>query len=166
MQTMKYQAPWSRQLKWITALTSVILLGIPLLLLDKAPQAESRLYTVAILLPPAIFVLSALFAIRGYRIERTALLILRFGWHTRIPLQGLTSAEADPEAMHGSIRLFGNGGLFGFTGLYRNSKLGRYRAFATDSSRAVVLHFPERTLVVTPDRPAQFAAALQQKISA
>ncbi|SHE80943.1 PH domain-containing protein [Microbulbifer donghaiensis] len=162
---MTFQAPWSRQLKWLTVLATAILLGIPFLLLAKAPAAESRLYDIAILLPPAIFLLSALFAIRGYRIERDSLLILRPGWHTRIPLKGLAKVEVDSEAMGASIRLFGNGGLFAFTGLYRNSKLGRYRAFATDTARAVVLRYPERTLVVTPDRPEQFAAALKQKVT-
>lgn len=166
MQPITFRAPWSRQLKWLTALATAILLGMPFLLLAKAPATESRLYDIAILLPPAIFVLSALFAIRGYQVDRDSLLILRPAWHTRIPLQGLTAVEVDPEAMRGSVRLFGNGGLFGFIGLFRNSKLGRYRVFATDTARAVVLRYPERTIVVTPDTPERFAALLSRSISA
>ncbi|MFC6632120.1 PH domain-containing protein [Microbulbifer taiwanensis] len=161
MDHRQFRAPWSHQLKWITALSTLLLLGIPLLLMGKAPQAHSGFYSAAILLPPAILIVSALFAIRGYRIEGDNLLILRPGWKTRFALGELIEVKSDPEAMRGSIRLFGNGGLFGYIGLYRNSGLGRYRVFATDMSKAVVLRFPERTLVVTPDRPQQFVQALK-----
>ncbi|WP_323844727.1 PH domain-containing protein [Microbulbifer magnicolonia] len=146
-------------------MSALLLLGIPLLLMGKAPEGHAGLYSVAILLPPAILVLSALFAIRGYGVEDCTLLILRPGWKTRIPLQDLAEVKVDPEAMRASIRLFGNGGLFGIIGLFRNERLGRYRAFATDSARAVVLRFPARTLVVTPDRPEQFAAAVHRAVA-
>ncbi len=52
--------------------------------------------------------------------------------------------------MKGSIRTFGNGGLFCFSGRFRNRKLGSYRAFATDPKLAVVLRFPDKIVVVTP----------------
>ena len=74
----------------------------------------------------------------------------------------LPSAEADPVALKGSIRLAGNGGLFAFCGWFRNSKLGVYRAFCTDLAHAVVLRFPDRTVVVTPDQPDKFVAAIRE----
>jgi hypothetical protein len=49
-----------------------------------------------------------------------------------------------------SSRLFGNGGLFSFTGLYRNRSFGRYRAFVTDPARSVALFLPNRVVVVSP----------------
>ena len=161
---IQFKAPWSRQLKWLTALVTLLLLGLPLILLSKAPQAYSALYAVSIWLPPAILVLGALFAIRGYAIDGQTLWILRPGWKTRIALQDLREAEAKPDAMRSSTRIFGNGGLFGFIGLFRNSTLGRYRAFATDNANCVVLRFPERTIVVTPGRPEQFVAAIRQAV--
>ncbi|MCX2795094.1 PH domain-containing protein [Microbulbifer thermotolerans] len=160
MTPTQFRAPWSRQLKWITTITASLLLAIPILLLSKAPQAQSTLYNVAIGLPPATLLLSALFAILGYRIEGTNLFILRPGWKTRISLQGLSEVKSDPQATHGSTRIFGNGGLFGYIGLFHNRRLGRYRAFATDLSKSVVLRFPQRTLVITPDKPEQFVAEI------
>lgn len=159
-----FKAPWSRQLKWLTALVAILLLGLPLILLGQAPPGYSALYAVSIWLPPTILVLGALFAVRGYAIDGQTLWILRPGWKTRIALANLQEAEVKPEAMRSSIRIFGNGGLFGFIGLFRNTALGRYRAFATDSANCVVLRFPDRTIVVTPDRPEQFVAALQQAV--
>ncbi|WP_193164639.1 PH domain-containing protein [Microbulbifer hainanensis] len=161
---MHFEAPWSRQLKWITALTTLLLLGIPLILLSRAPAEHSAVYSAATMLPVVILAVTALFAVRGYTIEDAALLVVRPGWNTRIPLTGLQSVEIKPDAMRGSIRLFGNGGLFGFIGLFRNSALGRYRAFVTDAANCVVLRFADRTLVVTPDRPQQFAAILKDSI--
>jgi hypothetical protein len=72
----------------------------------------------------------------------------------------------DPEAMSGSIRLAGNGGLFAFTGLYRSRRLGNYRAFATDPENSVVLTFSERIIVVTPNDPRGFVESIQNARSA
>ena len=58
--------------------------------------------------------------------------------------------------MRWSTRTFGNGGLFSFTGFFRNKALGAYRAFVTDPHQTVVLHFPTRTVVVSPSAPEQF----------
>ena len=61
---------------------------------------------------------------------------------------------ADPAVCEGSVRLFGNAGLFSFTGLYRSKALGRYRLFATDLSRSVVMDLLKGVVVITPHSPA------------
>lgn len=155
-----FSAPWSRQLTFITLLTSVILLGIATILWLKAPEDPPLMYQLSIWMCPGILLLSALFAVRGYRVQGHNLWILRPGWKTRIALNGLTSASFEPDATQGSIRVFGNGGFFAFSGLFRNKRLGRYRAFATDMSHTVVIKLPARTLVVTPDKPEQFLETL------
>jgi hypothetical protein len=53
------------------------------------------------------------------------------------------------DAMLGSWPLSGNAGFFAITGRYWNKTLGWHRAFATDLSRAVVLRYPNRTIVIT-----------------
>ena len=59
-----------------------------------------------------------------------------------------------------SLRTWGNGGMFSFTGHFVNHPLGRYRAFVTDPARTVVLALPEGVVVVSPDRPDEFIAAV------
>ena len=103
---------------------------------------------------------SAVFMVRGYVVTGTSLLIRRLGWERRLDLSGLTSATVDPDALHRSMRLFGNDGFFAFTGMFRNKKLGVYRAFATDPKRAVVLNFSGKTVVVTPDDPHKFVTVI------
>lgn len=158
----KFGAPWSRQLKWLTAIFSAVLVLIPLIMLRQTPPDAPSVYLVSIWLPLAILALAALFAVRGYIIEGDQLLVVRPLWQTRLTLRGLEEAEADAEAMKGSIRTFGNGGLFGFIGLFRNTKIGRYRAFVTDPAKCVVLRFPERTLVISPDNPQKMVTMLQR----
>ncbi|WP_372846572.1 PH domain-containing protein [Pontiella sp.] len=114
------------------------------------------------LLPLGAF-LAVPFIVRGYAVENGRLLIRRVGWVKTFPLDELESVEIDPQAMHGSIRLFGNGGLFSFTGLYRNKRLGNYRSFVNDWKRSVVVRFANRTIVVSPDDPVAFKQALDAR---
>ena len=156
-----FSAPWDRQTLLVTWLCGVVLFGISAVLLAKTPENPPWMYQVGTWMPPVIFLLCALFAVRGYSLQGNHLIVLRPGWRTRIALDDLQSIKHLPGSTQGSIRIFGNGGLFGFTGLFRNDQLGRYRAFATDVSRAVVLRFPVKTIVVTPDNPQKFVDALQ-----
>ncbi len=98
--------------------------------------------------------------VRGYVLIDRALIIERTGWENRLDLSRLISAEVDPDALRGSLRLFGNGGFFSFTGWFRNKKLGVYRAYATDTKRTVVLRFSDKTVVITPDDPQKFVAEI------
>lgn len=105
---------------------------------------------------------AALFIIRSYTIEPNVLAIQRLFWATRLPLAGMQSAEIVPNVMRGSLRLFGNGGMLAITGFYRNRALGNYRAFVTDLTRAVVLKFPGKTIVVSPENPERFVSEISQ----
>jgi hypothetical protein len=107
-------------------------------------------------LPLGVLGGTALFCVRGYALSPGELRVKRLFWDTRISLHGLREAVFDPEATRRSIRLMGNGGLFAFTGWFRNTRLGRYRAFLTDPKRTVVLRFPGRTIVVSPHDPEGF----------
>jgi hypothetical protein len=54
------------------------------------------------------------------------------------------------------MRTTGNDGFFSITGRFWSRTLGWHRAFATDSSRAVVLRYADRTIVISPHDPQQF----------
>ncbi len=146
----------------MSVLSTAILLGVGALLASTFPRdlLGGRPLAFSVGLIVVVLLGSALFTIRGYELAGSELLVRRLVWATRIPLQDLRSAWADPSAMKRSIRLFGNGGLFAFSGLFSNRKLGRYRAFATDPRNAVVLRFAARTIVVTPDAPQEFLSTL------
>jgi hypothetical protein len=150
-------------LKVVSALATLLLLGMTLVLLravphgTRAPFAES-FGTALVFLPPLILAAAALYVVRGYELSGDALHVRRLLWTTRVPLQGVERVWHDGTAMRRSLRIFGNGGLFAITGLFRNSVLGRYRAFATDPSRAVVVRAASRVIVLSPADPRAFVA--------
>jgi hypothetical protein len=151
--TMKdYQAPWSTSLIAVSSLSTVLCAGIGIVVILSG---RGTMPWIA-LLPLAIIAGGALFTIRGYTVTPDAVLVHRLFWKTRLPLTGLQSARFEPDTMRGSIRIFGNGGLFSFSGFFRDKALGTYRAFVTDPHRTVVLRFPSRIVVVSPSTPEDF----------
>lgn len=158
-------APWPTSLKVISIATTAILGGVSYAAWSviprgtRVPVAEA-VGTVVAALPPLVLVGALLFVVAGYEAGPGELRIRRLLWSTRVRLDGLSRAWADPQAMSRSLRIWGNGGLYSFTGYFHNPALGRYRAFVTDSTCAVVLALPGRTVVVSPAEPRAFLQAL------
>ena len=155
--TSFHAAPWSRTLMGISVLGTGFILAVGFLLAARG-EPSGRLATWALVLLVAG---ALLFVVRGYQVRPGVILVRRLLWTTRLPLAGLRSIEADPEAMRGAIRVFGNGGLFSFTGRYRSPKLGGFRAYVTDPARAVVLRFDDRVFVVSPGVPEAFVREVE-----
>ncbi len=164
MPTATFRAPWPARLTWLSLGSTVVLAGVAILQAAVIPRTvlNGIPYLLGIALPAVALVGCALYTIKGYEVDSTAVYVQRLLWRTPIPLAGLQRAWASPEAMAGSLRFFGNGGLFSISGLFRNQRLGSYRAFATDPTRAVVLDFASRKVVLTPDSPAAFLDHLRQ----
>ena len=102
----------------------------------------------------------------GYTLTATQLAVQRPLWNTVFPLAQLSSVAGDAEVFRGALRLFGNGGIFSFTGFFWKRGIGCYRAFATDPGRAVILKFKKRTIVVTPHDPQHFIVRVRTHLAA
>jgi hypothetical protein len=156
-----YAAPWSNLLVVMSALATIlcfgITFGIPLL---PAPKHGEGVGMWLRWLPLALVFGCALFTVRSYTITPDAILVRRLLWATRLPRDGMQSAEFVPKAMCKSIRTCGNGGFFSFTGFYWSKSLRSYRAYVTDLQRTVVLRFERRTVVISPDSPEDFVREL------
>ena len=158
-----YDAPWSKSLIVASTFATLVCLGVAFALWTISADAAFEQFRFLLgLLPIAIILICALFMVRGYSITHDALLIQRLFWMTRIPFKGLQAVQFDPTATHRSIRTFGNGGFFSFTGYFRNKQLGTYRAFMTDRRQTVVLRFASAVIVVSPDRPEDFVNTISQ----
>lgn len=158
-----FNATWGKSLKVTTLLTCFLFPAIFSFGAYMSQNMRAEWKTGMVLLPFVTIAISALFSIRNYRLQENQLIIQRLGWQTTIELVDLNSVEANPHAMSKSIRLFGNGGLFCFSGLFRNKLLGKYRAFATSPRNSVVLRFPNRTIVVTPEDPESFVEMIDER---
>ena len=156
MTTIEFRAPWGRTVRGATVL-SLVVLALPMLAAIFAPiQPPLPAVVLLIAVPPLIVAETFAARVRGYTLTEDTITVRRGMWNTHLPLAGMRSVTGDVDAMRGSVRVFGNGGLFSITGRYWNRKLGWYRAFATDQSRAVVLRYADRTVVITPHDPQQF----------
>jgi len=158
-------APWPKALKVSSALGTMLLLGASIAAYRAVPvpMGFTHYFGVGIaIVPAAILILSFLFMVTGYAVSSSGLAIQRPLWATEIPISGLQRVSLEPAICNKSVRMFGNGGLYGFTGLYQNSSIGRYRLFATDPARSVVLTFPDRTVVITPAAPDAFVEHLRR----
>lgn len=153
-----HRAPWCPLLWTMSILATALCAGVAAVLLYHDPGSPvARTIALAVLAIP----LGALpFVVRGYSVQPDAILVQRLWWQTHISLAGLRSAYPGENVVRGSIRVFGNGGLFSFTGRYWNRRLGSYRALVTDPRKTVVLEFVDRKLVISPEDPAAFLRAI------
>ena len=161
-------APWPALLTWVSLLATVLLCAVSYAAWLAIPPHEAVhvVGTIVASLPPMIIPIALLFVVRGYEFDDTELRIERLFWHTVISLDGISQVSSDPSLLKGSLRIFGNGGLFSFTGYYRNKRIGNYRAFITDWKHSVVLMLPGGVIAVSPENPAQFIAELQKNFAA
>ena len=158
-----YGAPWSTSVKLTTVTSLGVFFGA--LYLVATGLAGIPWLRFSVIAGLVLLVLVSLWStIRGYELRGRTLIVYRLGRETHVELSGSTVAEFDPGAMKWSFRVFGNGGFFSLTGLWWNRKLGRFRAYATDPKRTVVLRSGRKTIVVSPDRPAEFVAAVRESL--
>jgi hypothetical protein len=118
---------------------------------------------------PAIIILTTvlgtcLYAPMGYSFLGDKLVVHRRIKPYLISLADITSMQyISPEQMGRAWRAAGNGGLFGYTGWYNSSKVGRMRWFATRKSNYVLITLrDQRLLVVTPDDVRRMLDAYHQ----
>jgi hypothetical protein len=150
-----YRAPWGIWTIIITA--SLIALLVALVIFFPG---------MAIFVVSGLLILTGLvFSIRGYTIDENKLIIHRLGWVTEFLLTDFIKATINPNAMRGSVRVFGIGGFFGYSGKFSNNHLGRFRAYVTDPGRCVVLKFKGEVVVISPENPDEFLKALETGIN-
>ena len=156
----EFRTPWSRLLIVLSLFVTLVCVAVGL--------AAARFGGVGRILgsgvPAVLLAGTALFTVRGLALTDDTLIVRRLGWVSELPLAGIQSVESLPGAMSGSIRLLGIGGLFSFSGLYWNKRLGRYRAYVMDQNRTVIIRWEKATAVVSTEDPDALVAALRRRI--
>lgn len=147
-----FKAPWDLLLIILTIVLCLFLLGLNLLTTQLIPTLFALLIIFG----------SAAFGIYGYRIEKGKLRIIRLGWSTFINLDDIKEVKFVPNAMKGSIRIFGIGGLFAYVGNFKNRLLSNYKAYATHRRLTVVITtHKNEAFVITPDHPNEFLEVMK-----
>jgi hypothetical protein len=102
---------------------------------------------------------------RGYAVAERSITVNRLIGNVRIPLdvvREIRAATADD--FRGCLKLFGDGGLFGYYGLFRTSKLGKSTWYVTNRSKAVVVITGARTMLFSPDEVDGFITTIQASV--
>ena len=113
-----------------------------------------------------ILVITYGFSPKAYALEDRQLIIYRpfhrkFYSTTDMKTVSIVSKKDMPR----SIRVFGVGGLFGYFGLFRNSRYETMIWYATRRDQFVVIERSNgRTIVLTPDDPNSFVQEINQTI--
>lgn len=155
MSPIAFTAPWSRKLKIGTAVYSLVLCGFAVAGVVFGFRQRSTLQLALVVLPLLGLALAALSTVRGYTLTEKSIEVTRLLWKTHLPLDGLRSVEGNVDAMHRAIAFAGNQGFCSYSGYFWSRALGCFRALATDPSRAVVLRYATRKVVITPHDPQQ-----------
>ena len=71
-----------------------------------------------------------------------------------------TVRRVEPREMRRTIRLLGDGGMFGYYGKMMNPAFGRHTWYATRRGNYVYLEIGDKRFVVTPDDPQQMVSML------
>jgi len=151
-------APLEPAARVLTVVAAVVAVGGPVLL----AITRSGGLTVLLGAPTLFVVLIALplaFSPSGYAVGAGELAVLRRAARPLLfPLGSLAAAR--PTAMPRSTRLPGSGGLFGWWGRFANPGWGRFKAYATDRRRGVLLEWPGFKLFVSPEDPEALCRAV------
>ena len=158
----EFSAPWSRSLRLLTTFAVVLLLTLAVAGLLLGARQSLILGVATAGAPLLVLVGALLFMVRGYVLTDSQIEVRRLGWTTVLPFAGLAAVNGEPQALRGSVRLLGNGGLFAISGWFWKRSIGRFRAYATDPERAVLLRYRDgRKVVVTPHDVQHFIVRLR-----
>ncbi len=112
-----------------------------------------------------VLVLSYAYSPRAYRVSEKAIVVKRLIGNVRVPLESLRAARRmEADDLRGCIRLWGSGGLFGYFGLFRTTKLGRCTWYATNRKNLTVVVGARKTTVYSPDDTEGFLRAIRAQV--
>jgi hypothetical protein len=162
-----FSSPWGARVRILTSVVAVIFLSLSMLIGFNPEVSQSDEWGMRFL-PVLIFLVMNLvmapFLVLGYEVSAGEISIRRLGWVKRIPLTGISSVTCDPLGLRGATKIIGNDGYLAMIGWFKSKKMGFFRAFVTDGSRVVILKWPDKTILISPDDPETFIQSLEALI--
>lgn len=158
-----FNIPWSNTVKIISWATSLLLIVIGYLTMAKTKSLNNWLLAVfvVVLLLSIYFVLQAPMSLK---LSENKLTIRKLVGVKEIPFSDIEKIEPYDD-YHSDIRLMGNGGFFGYTGLFRNKELGKYTAFVGNYSQAFYIRTKSgKTYVISCEQREEVIERIRQKL--
>lgn len=112
----------------------------------------------------AVYIIAFAFHPISYKITENELIICRPFYNARISRTEIKSSEIiGSKDIGSSIRTFGIGGLFGFTGKFADFSIGQMTWYVTRKDKPVlVTTVDDKKFVFSPNEQEGFVAALKQ----
>jgi hypothetical protein len=151
----EFAASYDRTTKIVSAVACAVLLFAGVL-------TQSAL---VVCLSALTVVLSYAYSPRGYALRERSIVVKRLIGGARIPLERVREARrTTSDDLRGCIRLWGSGGMFGYYGLFRTSKLKKCWWYVTDRRNTVVVITDAKTALFSPDDVDGFLAAIRATV--
>jgi hypothetical protein len=177
METARFECVVSKSLATTTTIILVALVLVVVFMLMLFLWIGGRtgwpghLKTIAIATNTFFFVavasaitFSYLLSPKWIGLSSQAVIIHRALWPIKIPLKDISSIRrVDPSELKGTIKTMGSDGLFARIGHFHSKKLGNFRMYSTNSSRAVLIDTDER-FVISPERTDDFIRDVTARI--
>jgi len=155
---MEYKASYD-------SLTKILTLGIAILFVIIAyrsfkglsvAQGDTKLILFhggLLLFVVAVFVGSYLLSIKSYAVENNQLVIKKIAGERRIEIADIEEIRLIEKGdMFGTIRTFGNGGLFGYYGKFYNRTFGSMTLYTTQRTNRIFIRTKSGSkIVISPD---------------
>jgi len=161
-----FDAPYDRFTVFLTTFLLILMLGLPAFILlqtkGEGPTEGFLILGLVSLIIFSVVIFTFLTRPLAYQIQ-DGLLTIQSGIRSpKFKISEIAEVKIpQSDEMGFSIRTFGNGGLFGYTGFYQNSTFGEVEMFATRRNQYLVIRMKSgKTIVLTPDRPKEMMAAL------
>jgi hypothetical protein len=136
-------------------LSAIVCVGFLAIIIATHNPVISTLAIVVILIAFA-------YSPRGYVLSGRSILVRRLAGQASIALEDVREVRrTTADDLRGCIRLRGSGGLFGYYGLFRSSKLGEFTEYVTNRNNSVVVITGSKTVLVSPDDVEGFLAAIR-----
>jgi hypothetical protein len=148
-----YKASLDYLSKFLTGLIFFVgIFGIGLMLTQQ-PWYGGLVVT---LVPVIILIPSYMYSVKGYQITGGKLVIQRVfsKLNREIKLSEIESVSIPLKSdFRWTIRTFGNGGVFGYYGMFANPKLGSFREYVTNRKNRImiILKATKNKIVISPE---------------
>jgi len=144
-----------------TAKIAFVVICVVLAIIAAATQSA-----LVVLIGVALLFFTFAFSPRAYSIQDRSIVVKRFIGNAIISLDGIREARiATDDDLRGAYRLWANGGLFGYYGLFSTSKLGKCWWYVTSRQNAVVVVTEQKTSLFSPDNADGFLAAIRSAVA-
>lgn len=158
-------------ISWDTTNKIILLFVIFFILFGIGFLLYSRFKTgaiVSLIGTITITIICYLYSINCYQLNSMVLVIKRpiSIFNKEIYLDSIKTVESiSKNDMDNTIRTFGIGGLFSYTGRYHNERLGDFTMYATNKNNLLLIILKDSSkLVISPDDTAAMIAAIRPRL--